>query len=111
MSTIDYNHDKRPSVASIEKKDVAEVCVVAEGSRPVELERNFSFIACLGLAFALLNSWTAMSVGFDGADAQVCVAERSASHWRQRCHGVGTGRLCVWVILHGHLNVSVATSF
>ncbi|KAL1406913.1 hypothetical protein Q8F55_006325 [Vanrija albida] len=27
----------------------------------VALERNFSFLSCLGLAFALLNSWTAMS--------------------------------------------------
>jgi len=24
----------------------------------VELERNFSFLSCLGLAFALINSWT-----------------------------------------------------
>lgn len=27
----------------------------------VEMERNFSFLSCLGLAFAMLNSWNAMT--------------------------------------------------
>lgn len=60
MSTLDYEHHGRPSVISLEKKNEAEVSVVVDGPKPVELERNFTFIACLGLAFALLNSWTAM---------------------------------------------------
>lgn len=66
MSTIVYKTEveagRPPSIASLEKKNEADVAVVVQhvGPVPVELERNFSFWACLGLAFALLNSWTAM---------------------------------------------------
>lgn len=39
----------------------------------VQLERNFSFLSSLGLAFTLLNSWTGMSclgrVARDPADS------------------------------------------
>lgn len=36
---------------------------LAPGAKPEPaLERNFSFIAALGLAFTLLNTWTAMFV-------------------------------------------------
>ncbi|WFD43806.1 hypothetical protein MPSI1_002471 [Malassezia psittaci] len=41
--------------------DFDEAQVIAFGHTPV-LERNFSFISMLGLAFAILNSWTALSV-------------------------------------------------
>lgn len=41
----------------IEKGDVANVRV-GNATQPVELVRRFSFLACLGLGFSLLNSWT-----------------------------------------------------
>lgn len=31
---------------------------VHEAQHGIELDRRFSFFACLGLAFSLLNSWT-----------------------------------------------------
>ncbi|BEJ14245.1 hypothetical protein CspHIS471_0400120 [Cutaneotrichosporon sp. HIS471] len=31
---------------------------IEHSNQPVELERRFSFLACLGLGFSLLNSWT-----------------------------------------------------
>lgn len=33
----------------------------AGGAAEPALERNFSFLAALGLAFTLLNTWTAMA--------------------------------------------------
>lgn len=41
--------------------DYDEAQLMAFGHTPV-LERNFSFLSMLGLAFAILNSWTALSV-------------------------------------------------
>lgn len=35
--------------------------VELEGLHDGQLERNFSGLACIGLAFALLNSWTGAS--------------------------------------------------
>ncbi|PHH92615.1 hypothetical protein CDD83_6542 [Cordyceps sp. RAO-2017] len=45
------------------KQDVAredDAQLAALGHRP-ELQRNFSALSMLGLAFAVLNSWTALS--------------------------------------------------
>lgn len=47
---------KPSSLASPEKHDEA-----VETVKGVQLERNFSFLAILGVAFSILNSWTAMS--------------------------------------------------
>lgn len=33
----------------------------AQGQDVVHLKRRFSLFACLGIAFAILNSWTAMA--------------------------------------------------
>ncbi len=46
-----------PRAVSLSEKGGANVRV-APADAPVELERRFSFLACLGLGFSLLNSWT-----------------------------------------------------
>lgn len=46
-----------PRVDSLTEKGDANVHI-ANADAPVELERRFSFLACLGLGFSLLNSWT-----------------------------------------------------
>lgn len=38
-----------------------EVAQLAALGHQQELERNFSFVSMLGLAFAILNSWTALA--------------------------------------------------
>jgi hypothetical protein len=38
-------------------KEQLEAAVAVRG---VQLERNFSFLAILGVSFSILNSWTAM---------------------------------------------------
>lgn len=43
-----------------EKSNADELQLEALGHRG-EFKRNFSFISMLGLAFAILNSWTALS--------------------------------------------------
>lgn len=49
--------------ASIQaRKDSLATHHVVPVVEEVALERNFSFLASLGLAFTLLNSWTAMWV-------------------------------------------------
>jgi amino acid transporter len=50
---------KEKHFESDNKVDVLAVPDGIEGE--VALERNFSYLSSLGLAFALLNSWTAMS--------------------------------------------------
>lgn len=45
------------SILSSEKK-VGDVVTVEAITTEVQLERNFSFLSALGLAFSLLNSWT-----------------------------------------------------
>lgn len=47
-------HDERQPLLAA-RHDAAPV-----GDHEPALERNFSFIAALGLAFTLLNTWTAM---------------------------------------------------
>lgn len=58
-----YRQDTRESQrrASLKaRKDSLTAHHVVPVVEEVALERNFSFLACLGLAFTLLNSWTAM---------------------------------------------------
>jgi hypothetical protein len=50
--------DARPSFASEKEKGEVDATIRVEGAHDVELERRFGFFSCLGLAFALLNSWT-----------------------------------------------------
>lgn len=62
MSTVVRSDSpQRPaSLVSSEKKAVDVVTVEAIATE-VQLERNFSFLSALGLAFSLLNSWTGES--------------------------------------------------
>jgi hypothetical protein len=52
-------HDKQDAALVFANKDNALVGdSEVSGTEPVHLERNFSFLSCLGMAFAMLNSWT-----------------------------------------------------
>lgn len=44
-----------------ERSTADELQLEAVGGHKGELQRNFSFLSMLGLAFAILNSWTALS--------------------------------------------------
>lgn len=58
-STVHDNGQYAPESGLVNKGlSRHEVLPVVE---EVALERNFSFLSSLGLAFTLLNSWTAMS--------------------------------------------------
>lgn len=58
MSTVVRSESpKGPASILSEKKD-GEVVYVEGITDGVQLERNFSFLSALGLAFSLLNSWT-----------------------------------------------------
>lgn len=68
MDTI-TNMDSTPGSEKQIKPDTGNV--IESGSSdhiqitaPGELERNFSLWSALGLAFAMLNSWTAMSASY-----------------------------------------------
>ena len=41
-----------------------DAAVLASMGHKQELQRNFSMLSMLGLAFAILNSWTALSASF-----------------------------------------------
>lgn len=47
-----------PTIAAVDER--TRLLVDNEGE--VELERNFSFVSALGLAFTLLNTWTGEEV-------------------------------------------------
>ena len=47
-----------------DKSNADELQLEALGHRG-EMQRNFSFISMLGLAFAILNSWTALSASLN----------------------------------------------
>ncbi|KLT45653.1 amino acid transporter [Cutaneotrichosporon oleaginosum] len=54
----------------------AYVADARSSSSDIELHRRFSFFACLGLAFSLLNSWTAMAASLSvvlGSGGQVAM--------------------------------------
>lgn len=58
FTVVRMDSPQRPaSIVSSEKK-VADVVTVEAIATEVQLERNFSFLSALGLAFSLLNSWT-----------------------------------------------------
>lgn len=52
----DVHDEKAADAAKANARHTARVHSVVENE--VHLERNFSFLASLGLAFTLLNSWT-----------------------------------------------------
>lgn len=57
MSSDKVANEASRSHSFSEEKVEANVRV-GSAIHPVELERRFSFLACLGLGFSLLNSWT-----------------------------------------------------
>lgn len=56
---LDEKHDLHDAQEEVSPGGRRESHAHAYGTN-VELERNFSFLSCLGLAFAMLNSWNAM---------------------------------------------------
>lgn len=52
---------RRSSHAHVRRKSVVDDAQLAKLGHKAELDRNFSPLAMLGLAFAILNSWTALS--------------------------------------------------
>ncbi|BEI87161.1 hypothetical protein CcaverHIS002_0705070 [Cutaneotrichosporon cavernicola] len=63
------------TVGSNDSKSAGNV-YVTDAPTEVELHRRFSFFACLGLAFSLLNSWTAMAASLSvvlGSGGQVAM--------------------------------------
>lgn len=59
MSTVvRMDSPQRPSSIISSEKKVGDVVTVEAITTEVQLERNFSFLSALGLAFSLLNSWT-----------------------------------------------------
>lgn len=65
--------DVRPSFSSEEKG--GDTHIVVEAGTEIELERRFGFFSCLGLAFALLNSWTGESGGEFITNPQPCTSQ------------------------------------
>lgn len=59
------------------------------GDHAQHMERNFSFLAALGMAFAMLNSWTAMS-------ASLSLVLPSGTN----IYGLWIAGFCHWVIMH-----------
>lgn len=57
--TADVELSYNPSRDSAKK--AGETVNIHDAHHEVELDRRFSFFACLGLAFSLLNSWTGES--------------------------------------------------
>lgn len=52
---------RRSSAAGRRRSSIADEDHLAALGVKQELKRNFSFLSMLGLAFAILNSWTALS--------------------------------------------------
>lgn len=58
MSTVVRMNSPQQSASIMSEKKEGEVVHVEGVATEVQLERNFSFLSALGLAFSLLNSWT-----------------------------------------------------
>lgn len=54
--------------------------VVDAGAGEVKMERQFGALASLGLAFSLLNSWTAMSASYVASSVNLRLRRATSAH-------------------------------
>jgi hypothetical protein len=97
-------------VEKVASPEVHEVKLYHDGEEPHHnpaLERNFSFWSCLGLAFAILNSWNGACLKERADISHGSVHVRRAAERRVDRDGVGPPRVRGGHAAHG----SVAVGF
>lgn len=69
---MDVVDDKNKDAARAYSEDVKHEYHEGPHHQPA-LERNFSFWSCLGLAFAILNSWNGTWTGVASGSHRLCL--------------------------------------